>query len=221
MRDGLSARACAASLLTAALLLALGAQPVVAGPGDFAGSAHDFTAYAWSNGNPCAVCHDSMYSTPAVTFPADWDHTLSQATYMLYSSSSMKQTVGQPGPRSKLCLSCHDGTVAVDAYGATPTAHQYIISDVNRIGTNLSQAHPIGITYTSTVPSDPSLFDPTKRPVTIGSTKTQSGTIATLMLYGGQLECSSCHDVHNKFTVGNSGLLKLSPASICTTCHNK
>jgi predicted CXXCH cytochrome family protein len=61
---------------------------------------------------------------------------------------------------------------------------------------------------------------------TIGSgAQTRTGTVASVLLYGGKLECDSCHDVHNTFTVGaaGSGLVKVDPAGsqICFACHNK
>jgi predicted CXXCH cytochrome family protein len=46
-----------------------------------------------------------------------------------------------------------------------------------------------------------------------------------MLLYGGKMECDSCHDVHNTFTVGGlgSGLVKVDPSGskICLACHNK
>ena len=44
------------------------------------------------------------------------------------------------------------------------------------------------------------------------------------MLYGGKLECSSCHDVHNTFTAdGGAMLVKVTQAgsAICLACHDK
>ena len=65
---------------------------------------------------------------------------------------------------------------------------------------------------------------PSTKMIAIGAgSQTKSGTIAAVMLYNNKLECSSCHDVHNTFTVGTTGLLKVSQAGsqICLACHNK
>jgi hypothetical protein len=209
--------------MAAALLLA--ARAAVAG--SIMGSPHDFTAFNWSGGQVCIACHNPQNSNPTVTVAPQWNHTLSNASYALYSTTAIKTGVGQPGMRSKLCLSCHDGTVAIDSFGgAVGTGSSQYISAANKIGTSLKDDHPISFLYDAALANlNGTLFDPNSKSVTIGSgTTTKSGTVASLMLFdGGQLECSSCHDVHNKYTVGTSGLLKVSAASsaICTVCHNK
>jgi hypothetical protein len=207
------------------LLLAVALLPIAraALAGSILGSAHDFTVYNWSGGQVCIACHNPQNANTSVTVAPQWNHALSSQTYTLYATSSLKANIGQPGMRSKLCLSCHDGTVAVDSFGGA-TGSQYI-SRANRIGTTLKDDHPIGFLYDTALANlNGTLFDPSAKSVTIGSGgTTQTGTIAALMLYGGQLECSSCHDVHNKYTAGTAGLMKIGSAggAICMACHNK
>jgi predicted CXXCH cytochrome family protein len=202
-----------------ALLLAAAAAPA----GSIMGSAHDFTRHAWSGGQVCVTCHDSRNANSGVAAAPMWNHALPTRSYTLYSSATMKASLGQPGQVSRLCLSCHDGTVAVDSYGGK-AGTQYI-SPVNHLGTVLGDDHPIGFIYDSALAAaNGSLFDPALKVVTIGSgAHTQTGVIGELLLYNGQLECTSCHDVHNAFTVGNTRLLKmdLDRSVICTACHNK
>jgi predicted CXXCH cytochrome family protein len=187
------------------------------------GSAHDFTRFAWSGGQVCVTCHDSRNanSAAAAAVAPMWNHEASTRTYAVYGSATMKAAVGQPGPVSRLCLSCHDGTVAIDSYGGK-TGTQYIGAAAN-LGTTLLDDHPIGFPYDSALAAaDGSLFDPTARTVTIGlAGQSQTGALTALLLYNGQLECTSCHDVHNAFTVAESGLLKMDRAHICQACHNK
>ena len=193
--------------------------------GTITGSAHDFTAQSWSGGRICVACHTPHKSDTSVTDAPLWNHKNSTASYTLYSSPTLNAAVTQPGGNSKLCLSCHDGTVAVNSFGGTTGTT--MISSVNNIGTNLKASHPIGFTYdTNLASTDGSLFDPSTKSVTIGSgTQTRSGTIAAMLLYGGKMECDSCHDVHNTFTVGvaGTGLVKVDAAGskICLACHNK
>src|SRR4051794_13053211 len=79
------------------------------------GSKHDLSVVgpgpikAATESEVCLFCH-----TPhrAGELPL-WNHFLSSATYTPYSSSTIRATVGQPSGASKLCLSCHDGTVAL------------------------------------------------------------------------------------------------------------
>ncbi len=172
----------------------------------------------------CNICH-----TPH-TASADgplWSHVTTTASYTLYGSSSLNAVPGQPGPASKLCLSCHDGTVAInDFVGHTGgSVSTKLASGPNYVGTNLSNDHPIGITYDTALSiSDGKLADPAAKNVTIGSVVSKSGTLAAMMLVDGKVECTSCHDVHNIYTVGiNKFLVKVDVAgsSLCLQCHNK
>jgi predicted CXXCH cytochrome family protein len=206
--------------MVAALLL-LAVQPGIAGT--ITGSQHDFTASSWSGGRICVACHTPHKADVSISDAPLWNHKSTTQTYTLYNTTTTQAVIGQPGSTSKLCLSCHDGTVAVDSFGgATGTTN---ISAVNNIGTTLADDHPIGFAYNSTlVTADGSLADPTVKQVTIGTgTQSKTGTIAALMLYSGKVECSSCHDVHNTFTVGSTGMTKMAQAgsAICFACHIK
>lgn len=193
--------------------------------GTITGSAHDFSALNWSGGRICVACHAPHKSDTTVADAPLWNHTLSTAAYRLYSSATLKATVSQPGGTSKLCLSCHDGTIAVDSFGGT-TGTTMITAGSN-IGTDLKKSHPIGFTYDSALAtSNGSLHDPLTKSVTIGTApQTKTGTISAVLLFAGKMECGSCHDVHNTFTVGGkgSGLVKVTQAGskICLDCHNK
>jgi len=196
-----------------------------AAAGTITGSAHDFTTQAWSGGRICVACHTPHKADTTVTDAPLWNHANSAAVYTLYSSPTLNATITQPGGGSKLCLSCHDGTVAVNSFGGVTGTT--MISTANNLGSNLKASHPIGFTYnTALATADGSLFDPSVKTTTIGSgTQTRTGTIASMLLYGGKMECDSCHDVHNTFTVGTigTGLVKVDPAGskICLACHNK
>lgn len=208
--------------------MVLGGAVLAAGPvsaGTITGSAHDFTSSAWSGGRICVACHAPHKSDTSVADAPLWNHASTTATYTLYSSPTLKATITQPGGSSKLCLSCHDGTVAVNSFGGVTGTT--MISTANNLGTNLKSSHPIGFTFDSALAtSNGSLHDPSSKSVTIGSgTQTKTGTINSVLLYGGKLECGSCHDVHNTFTVGGSGtgLVKVdqSGSKICLSCHDK
>ena len=209
-------------LIAGCALLLVAALPVRA---DITGSAHDFSASAWSGNRICVACHTPHKADMSVTDAPLWNHANSAVvSYPSYSSTTMNATAGQPSGISKLCLSCHDGTVAVDSFGGATGGT--FVKPINNIGNTLADDHPIGITYnTALATADGSLFDPSVKLVTIGSgSHIKSGqSIDKLMLYGGKIECSSCHDVHNTFTVGTTGLLKMDAkgSAICLACHNK
>jgi predicted CXXCH cytochrome family protein len=205
-------------------LLLIAARAGVAGT--LAGSAHDFSTKNWNTGQKvCVTCHTPHNGSTTVADAPLWNHALQTTTYTLYSSPTLKASIGQPGGNSKLCLSCHDGTVAIDSFGgATGTT---TISAANNLGgAALNDDHPIGFLYNTALATlNGSLFDPSTKNVTIGSAPTKTGTIAATMLFNGKMECSSCHDVHNTFTVGanGTGMVKMSSAGsqICLACHNK
>jgi hypothetical protein len=175
------------------------------------------------------ACHTPHNANTSVTDAPLWNHTLSTATYALYTSPTMQSTTGQPSGASRLCLSCHDGTVAIDSFGGA--VGTIFMTGANAVGSGpagLSNDHPISITYnTALATADGALHDPATRTVTIGSgTQTRTGTISAVMLYNNQVQCASCHDVHNTFTVSGAAgnpLLKLSKtgSAICLACHNK
>ncbi len=221
--------------LGAALLLLLAglaqAQGIAAGSG-IATSTHDPRIWDFFavEQQVCVMCHAPHNTSTAGPL---WNHALSVASYTMYNSPTMNAVVGaSPGPVSKLCLSCHDGTVGILDYGgATGGMSLFDAYGCNDcfgvLGTNLSNDHPIGITYDAALAAaDGALANPATTDVTIGATKTKTGKIAALLLTAGKVECTSCHDVHNKYTVtntGNRGLIKVTlvGSALCLTCHTK
>ncbi len=181
------------------------------------GSAHDFSGDNWNNtGEICIVCHTPHNADITVGEAPLWNHEVTTANFTLYSSPTFDATdLGQPAASSKLCLSCHDGTVAVDNFGGRTNGSDFLTGKKN-LGTDLSDDHPISFTYDAAlVALDPGLFDPTTTSSGLG------GTINDDLLLGGQVQCASCHDVHNG--AGLSDLLRLSNAAsaLCLTCHAK
>lgn len=187
------------------------------------GSAHDFSGQPYSGYQICVVCHAPH--NVGLDAPL-WNHEVTTSVFTLYSSPTLNATPGQPDGASKLCLSCHDGTVAIDSFGGA-TGTNFVGGTAN-LGTDLSNDHPISFTYDAGLASDDGgVFDPTVQTVTIGSGSfTKTGTINAVMLQDGKVQCSSCHDVHNDFVAGGIGgdpLLKISKdhSEICLACHNK
>jgi hypothetical protein len=199
--------------------------------GTLSGSGHDFSAAGWNpGGKVCNVCHTPHKSDTTVSDAPLWNHKLTTATYTLYATPTLKASVGQPGGTSKLCLSCHDGTVAIDSFGGATGSNMITnaaYKPTSNIGTALNDDHPIGFVYDSALATaNGSLFDPAAKTITIGASPTKTGTIAANMLFNGKMECSSCHDVHNTFSFNaakGAGMVKMDTAGskICLACHNK
>lgn len=180
------------------------------------GSAHDFSSDSWnSTGEICIVCHTPHNANTSVTNSPLWNHQTSTATYTVYSSATLNATVGQPSGISKLCLSCHDGTIALDNFGGRTNGTNYISGGRN-LGTSMSNDHPISFTYDATLATaDGGLHDPSTTNSGLGN------KIAQDLLISGKMECSSCHDVHNKYNQLKLLVKSNSASALCLTCHNK
>jgi predicted CXXCH cytochrome family protein len=159
----------------------------------------------------CIFCHTPHRSTPRTPL---WNRNLPVSAYTVYSSSSLKAIPGQPTGTSKLCLSCHDGTIAVGSIlsRGQPVAMSGGITTLppgkSNLGTDLSDDHPISFTFDDTLAArDPKIKSPESLPPAV-------------RLERGQVQCGTCHDAHNnqygKFLVMNN-----SNSQLCNTCHNR
>jgi len=181
------------------------------------GSQHDLTA---SGSGPvksaasdaCIFCHASHNVIPNIT-PL-WDHTLSSQSYVSYTSSTYGSGAQTPAAgSSKLCLSCHDGTVAVGltvAKGLIATSGAMAASDI--LGTNLSTSHPVSMAPVDDGSLATSLF--TNPPLTKDP---------TVKLVSGKVECTTCHDPHmprNDPIVPMFLVRSNSNGAICLGCHD-
>lgn len=193
--------------------------------GTIVGSQHDFSAQGWSGGKICIACHTPHAASTTVTTAPLWNHASTTKAFALYTSPSLNASVGQPASESKLCLSCHDGTVAVDSFGGTIGTTYLSGPPATGAGAvGLADDHPVSFVFDTTLANaDGALADPATRTVTIGSgARVRTGTVQSLLLSAGRLECSSCHDVHNDYVAGPP-LLKVSDSGsqLCLTCHVK
>lgn len=206
--------------------------------GTITGSAHDFSRAGinFTGGQICVACHTPHGRNITVTDAPLWNHALTTASYTLYSSGTLNAgPLAQPSGVSKLCLSCHDGTVALDSFGGSTSTTAGVMTGTKAVGAaaqgSLANDHPIGFAYnTALATADGALYDPATRSVTVGAggSRSKTDTVAALMLFNSRLECASCHDVHNSFTANDGTgmgypLLRVTKAgsAICLTCHNK
>jgi len=226
-----------------ALLLGLAITlPALTASATIVGSSHDFSLSSWNTRNGvCSPCHTAHNTDPSQIVPL-WAHATTTQTFIPYDSPKMQaiDKKQQPSASSKACLSCHDGTVAVNqtfTTGATPVytggaAAAWPGSTTSAIlGTNLSTTHPISITYDDTLATaDGTLYSPSTLLQWTAGNGLAGKTIAQTLLIGGKVECGSCHDVHKQ--VGSSPTsgvdLRISGTDssgrgslLCRSCHNK
>ena len=216
--------------LIAIVLIIVASTIVWAGLQD---SHHDFTSLNGS-GEICKPCHTPPNAMTSVNEAPPWNHEVTTATFTPYKSPTMNALPGQPTGTSKLCLSCHDGTVAVDSFGdhlgtifISDTWYTYPNDSLDSyLGTDLTGDHPISFDYNSALAnSDGELYDPATTPSGLG------GTITEDLLNNGRLECTSCHDPHLSRSSGcNAGSCHFGQQTLslwkngdalCFTCHNK
>ena len=187
--------------------------------GQITNSAHDFAKAGAFNagGEICEACHTPHNSN--TSYSPLWDHAVTSATFTLYDntvSSTFDGATSQPTGTSKLCLSCHDGTVGIDNFGGS--GGTTMITGDDLIGIDLTNDHPISFDYTTALANtDGELYDPS----TALSGMTAAGTIATDMLFSNSMECASCHDVHNSAGFTNLLVLDNAGSALCLTCHDK
>lgn len=75
----------------------------------------------------CVYCHTPHGSNTTTNLPL-WNRTMKAQTYATYNqlgTTSLTQTVSQPGNNSLACLSCHDGQTAVDSIINMPGSGRY------------------------------------------------------------------------------------------------
>jgi hypothetical protein len=235
------------SLLALAALLALPAVGFAAG--GVAGSPHDFsTNSAWNTRKGvCSPCHSAHHTDVNQIAPL-WNHATSTAAFVPYTSPTLDITVGTPSGVSLACLSCHDGTVAINqGINGLGTNVAVFIDPSAQIGPDLHNTHPISFTYdTALATADGALEDPlvykigdpkpsltisvAPAPATWSGTSLTGKTIDEALLIGHKMECGSCHDVHKQEGASpTSGILaRISGndstgrgSTLCRTCHIK
>ncbi|MCK9985772.1 MAG: hypothetical protein AzoDbin1_02244 [Azoarcus sp.] len=134
------------------------------------GSTAPGTVKATTESQICVFCHTPHAANIAAPAPL-WNRTLSSATYTPYTSNSLDaeailgSALAQPGGSSKLCLSCHDGTMAIGTVGVLggntnvsvtmsntdagkmPTGLGTTTGFTRNLGIDLRNDHPISFTY--------------------------------------------------------------------------
>lgn len=192
--------------------------------------------------DPCVYCHvpDSVDATDLEVGGrgvgvSDWNRFLSDGEYELYDSESLASKPSGLGAESLLCLSCHDGSMAVDMVLNKPAGwnsedeaalHMRMDSgggmdkctqchdgttahrmDSVLIGMDLKNDHPVGMAYPGAF-ENPDFFRPSA----------ERGFANGVRLFNDKVECASCHNVHDP---GIVPFLRVEQGKLCYTCHNK
>lgn len=154
----------------------------------------------------CVFCHAPHNAEPEAPL---WNRLSSGETYVEYGSTTLDALPGQPAGSSRLCLSCHDGTIALGAmvnppFGVVNDMTNTRISGRANIGTDLHDDHPISFAYTVGLTTlEPELANPAG---------------VDLPLENENVECGTCHDPHRADIVPFLRKSTLN-GELCTTCH--
>lgn len=233
-------------MMAVAIVPFLGAMLMAAGA-TIVGSGHDFSSFAWSGNEICKPCHTPHNAKPNEVSGRLWNHELTNATYTLngHGTETEAGTAANDMDRiSRLCLSCHDGTVALDSFGGvnrpTEGAGSNVIPGRYKLGTDLSDDHPVGkhaiyadVDYATLNPDG--TIQSTQRYKAANYTTnrvTYNGVSLTLYESGETREvrgttyknlivsCYTCHTAHGS---NYPSLLRASNvgSALCLTCHNK
>ena len=158
----------------------------------------------------CIFCHTPHNSTPSGPL---WNRN-SGFSYTPYNSSTAVAHPGQPTGASLLCLSCHDGTIALGKIvnpdtTISMTGGTTMPSGTNRIGTDLTDDHPISFQFTASIAN------------ANGELVNPSSLTGTIKLdANNELQCTSCHDPHNN-DLGKFLVMSNRGGALCETCHQK
>ncbi len=182
----------------------------------------------------CVFCHTPHGGNTAAPL---WNKTISVQSYVTYTSDVLAGLLypGAENPnthiKTKICLSCHDGTIALGSlvnlpYGAstqipmegtTGADVQYGMptTAAGYIGLNLSDDHPVAIQHDSLI--DTELVNG----VSVGAAvRLYTAAGNKVNANNSYVECTSCHEPHNnafgKFLVETNR-----NSVICIRCHTK
>lgn len=201
-------------LTVAIVLVAAGSSFAVV-----SGSKHDLSGWAGSSLSACQYCHTPHLGTNAAVNGAPlWNRSLAaNGSWTLYNSGGTTlggTQINNPGPNSRTCLSCHDGTVAVGTVlvgvnntvtkaGVTDASGKLNDTTYSDLTTDLSNEHPIGFVFVAGRGGVPSIPSPYK------------------LYTGNTFECASCHDPHDTNASNSVQFIRGSMSTICTDCHSQ
>ncbi|MCU7925111.1 MAG: cytochrome c3 family protein [Candidatus Thiodiazotropha sp. (ex Dulcina madagascariensis)] len=165
---------------------------------------------AVSEQDVCIFCHIPHTDMPGAS---RWNRDTRGGYYTPYTSSTAVSQPGQPNGTSVLCLSCHDGTIALGDVISEETPINLLGGvtsmpfGLSHLGTDLSDDHPISLPYTSSLAF---------RRVDLVDPSTLTGAVR--LDPSGQMQCTACHDPHEDSN-GKFLTVRNRNGALCITCH--
>jgi predicted CXXCH cytochrome family protein len=162
----------------------------------------------------CAYCH-APHSGLNMGL---WNQKLTTQTYTMYTSNTEKNTGVQPAlaSSSNMCLSCHDGTVAVGstvAYGQVTMSGS--MNPIDVFASKMQSSHPFNLV--------PQLKDNVDLVASLAANGKTADPTGAVHLVGRSVECTSCHTPHvqAKDMLSHNFLVRDgSSGQMCLACHD-
>jgi predicted CXXCH cytochrome family protein len=159
----------------------------------------------------CVFCHAPHNANPLTPL---WNKNIEGINYSLYTpytSETMRSPAPPSGPTgsTRLCLSCHDGTIALGQTMqpsnriAMTVAGGMPVTSPSYFGTSLASHHPVSFSYYDALPNPELAASPPSE----------------LLFYGnGIMQCTTCHDPHDNT---NKKFLAVTneDSTLCLLCH--
>ncbi len=181
------------------------------------GSLHDLSVsgpgpiHALAEEQVCIFCHTPHHATGQAPL---WNRNMPPTHYRVYRSSTTDARIDQPSGPSKMCLSCHDGALALGLVASRPPEEPIVMSrrtippGRSDLTQDLSDDHPIGFRYDRALAArDPQLRNPdvVSRDLPLGPHS--------------EMHCTTCHDPHDN-SLGNFLRMPQVRSTICLACHD-
>ncbi|MCG3136778.1 MAG: hypothetical protein HJJLKODD_00614 [Phycisphaerae bacterium] len=206
-----------AGLLLPVVVLAGGWSLAVWADESVVNSKHDLSAQgpgpirAVSEDEVCIFCHTPHNAAPQTPL---WNRENPRVYYRIYESSTTDARIDQPSGPSKMCLSCHDGSMALGNVLSRPETHPIVMTARTippgeaDLTNDLSDDHPIGFRYDRAL----SNVDPQIKAPELISRELPLGI-------HNEVHCTTCHDPHNN---EQGDFLRVSDkySAICLSCHD-
>lgn len=236
-----------AAVLVGTPMYAQNTSVIAGGPHDMSSGSALRNANASIDGQTCIFCHTPHGGANDIPL---WNRSApTGGAYQLYTSttSDVTTTAAQIATSvSGACLSCHDGTIAVDvlsnvnglAFGPAVSftrqgtakatyspagggSSNLMTGGLPFLGTDLRNDHPVAIVYETARAATPSEFVTQ----TVTGAKIAVGATDPVPLYGtsaadARVECASCHNPHNN-SLGSFLRKSNTGSAICLSCHIK
>ena len=202
----------AVSLCLFSLMIpAVWGQTIISSPHNLSAVSGPGTIKASAESEICIFCHTPHNSKPNSPL---WNRDDQGTSYNLYSTTTLDASLNQPDGSSTLCLSCHDGTIALGNVISRPTDIAFAGGITNmplgntNLSTNLADDHPVSFAYTVSLSA------------TDGQIKHPSTITPPVELENGKVQCTSCHDPHDN-TNGKFLVQTRQNSALCLSCHEK